>query len=50
MEKLVCVFCTELYPSDTIVCPACNEYKGMMPVSQAVPYLDLDPADYEGEF
>jgi len=50
MEKVICVYCLGLYPSDTIVCFPCNEYKGMMKVSEAIPYLDLDPNDYEGEF
>jgi hypothetical protein len=43
----MCVYCEGLFTSDTVVCPNCDEYKGMMPVSQAVEYLDLDPADYE---
>ena len=31
----VCVYCNSFYPVDTFVCPACNEYDGMMKVEEA---------------
>ena len=45
MDKM-CVYCEGVYTSDTIVCTSCNEYDGMMPIEQAIPYLGLDPQDY----
>lgn len=47
MNDVMCVFCEGVFTSDTFVCPTCNEYKGLMPIGQAVEYLDLDPADFE---
>lgn len=44
-EKVMCVYCETVYEVDTIVCPDCREYDGMMPVSQAIEYLDLDPEE-----
>lgn len=36
MDKMtVCVYCTNWYGAETEVCPECNEYDGMMVVSQA---------------
>ena len=46
MDKM-CVYCESVFTSDTIVCPNCNEYDGMMPLEKAIDYLDLDPNDYE---
>ena len=45
MDKM-CVYCESVFTSETIVCPNCNEYDGLMPVSQAVDYLDLDRNDF----
>ena len=46
MDKM-CVYCESVFTSDTIVCPNCNEYDGMMPLEKAVDYLDLDPNDFD---
>ena len=45
MDKM-CVYCEGVFTSDTIVCPNCNEYDGMMPLVGAIDYLNLDPNDY----
>lgn len=47
MSDVMCVYCEGLYTDTTVVCPACNEYDGMMPLKQAIPYLGLDPRDFE---
>jgi hypothetical protein len=46
MTDKMCVYCEGVFTDDTFVCPSCNEYDGMMPLEQAIPYLDLDPNDY----
>jgi hypothetical protein len=46
MNDLMCVYCEGIYTGDTVVCPSCNEYDGMMPLVKAVDYLNLDPNDY----
>lgn len=46
MNDVICVYCEGVYTSDTVVCPICNEYDGMMPLSDGIKYLDLDPADF----
>ena len=36
MDKMtVCVYCMSWYGAETQVCPECNEYDGMMVVSEA---------------
>ena len=45
MDKM-CVYCESVFTSDTIVCHNCNEYDGMMPLEQAIDYLNLDPNDF----
>ena len=46
----ICVFCMGIFTSDTIVCPRCDEYKGIMPLNkETLNYLgeDLEEwADY----
>jgi hypothetical protein len=46
----ICAFCLGIYASDTIVCPRCDEYKGIMPLNkETLNYLgeDLEEwADY----
>ena len=32
---VVCVFCDGVFPKGTMVCPECNEYKGLTPVKEA---------------
>jgi RNA polymerase subunit RPABC4/transcription elongation factor Spt4 len=41
MEKLVCVFCEGIFPAETFVCPDCNEYKGMMTITEASETYDF---------
>lgn len=41
MEKLVCVFCENIYEAGTIVCPECREYKGMMTLTDASETYDF---------
>jgi len=41
MEKLVCVFCENTYEAGTFVCPECNEYKGMMTITDASKEYDF---------
>lgn len=45
MDKM-CVYCESVFTSDTIVCHNCNEYDGMMPLENAIEYLNLDPNDF----
>jgi hypothetical protein len=43
----MCVYCEGVFTADTIVCPNCDEYKGLVPLSQGIEYLNLDPNDFE---
>lgn len=45
MNYVMCVFCGNVY-DDVVVCGECNDYKGITPIVEAIPYLDLDPNDY----
>lgn len=45
MNYLICVFCGNVY-DDVMVCPACNEYKGLMPLVDAVAQYGFNPHDY----
>lgn len=46
MNETICVYCLNLV--NDFVCPNCNEYDGLMPVSQAKGYLGSDfPEEYE---
>jgi hypothetical protein len=47
MNEVMCVYCEGVYTADTFVCPVCNEYDGMMLLTKAIDYLDLDPKDFE---
>ena len=49
MDKM-CVYCGGIFTPDTIVCPACNELDGLMPVGEAVKYSGLDESDYPNYF
>lgn len=35
----VCVFCMGVYAPDTVICPTCYDYKGLMPFDKAEEYL-----------
>jgi hypothetical protein len=41
MFKNVCVYCENLYPESVIVCPECNDYKGLMTIPEAVEAYDF---------
>ena len=44
---LVCVFCENVWDSDTFVCPECGEYKGLMPIKQGSEYLGIPLEELE---
>lgn len=46
-NDVMCVYCSGVFTSDTVVCPECDELDGMMPLGKAISYLGLDPNDYE---
>lgn len=35
MYKNICVYCENLYPESVMVCPDCNDYKGLMTIGEA---------------
>ena len=43
----VCVFCETLYSSEAVICNECQDYKGMMPLRDAMAEYDFikNPAD-----
>ena len=45
-EDVMCVYCQGVFADGTVICSECDEYDGMMPLQQAIRYLDLDPNDY----
>lgn len=45
MDIKICVFCGNVW-DDVMVCPECNEYKGLMPLAEGIKYDGLDPEDY----
>lgn len=45
MNFKLCVFCGNVF-DDVMVCSVCNEYKGLMPLVEAIAYEGLDPEDY----
>jgi ribosomal protein L40E len=40
-ENVVCVFCESVYPEGTLVCRECNDYKGLMPITEASKEYDF---------
>jgi RNA polymerase subunit RPABC4/transcription elongation factor Spt4 len=38
---MICIYCENIYEMDTIVCPVCNEYKGMMTTEDASKEYDF---------
>jgi hypothetical protein len=44
MEIKICVFCFET--TEDFVCSSCNDYKGLMPISDAEEYLGEDLSEY----
>jgi hypothetical protein len=43
-EKLmltICVFCETTYASDVLICVECHDYKGMMPLADAMATYDF---------
>jgi len=46
MSEQICVFCMNLV--NDYVCHECNDYKGLMSLKEAKPYLGEDfPEEYE---
>lgn len=45
-EDVMCVYCEGVFVN-VAVCPECNEYDGLMPLTRAVEYLNLDINDYQ---
>jgi hypothetical protein len=43
---LMCIYCEGVFSPDTYVCSSCDEYKGLMPLKDAVEYLDLPIGDF----
>ena len=43
--KVMCVFCESVFDG-VMVCPECNDYKGLMSLGSAITYLELDPNDW----
>lgn len=43
---VMCTFCGQVFTPDTYMCWKCNEYKGLMPLDEAVAYLDLPIEDF----
>jgi len=44
-DKRVCVYCsTETY---AYICPRCNDYKGLMPIPEAIEMYDFIAEMYE---
>lgn len=43
----ICVFCGTLYSSGATICNDCHDYKGIMPLADAMTTYDFikDPAD-----
>lgn len=46
---LICVFCETTYPDDAVICAECNNYKGMMPLEEAMETYDFIKEKYEEE-
>ena len=43
---LICVFCENTYSLDIVVCPECQDYKGMMPLEVAKETYDFIAESY----
>ena len=41
MENLVCVFCESVYEADTLICRECQDYKGLMTLTDASETYDF---------
>ena len=42
----ICVFCSTLTDGWNRFCPRCNDYKGVIPVTQAVEYYGVEILGY----
>lgn len=42
----MCIFCENIYSAGVMVCQECSDYKGLMTLSNAIDYLNLDPNDF----
>lgn len=48
--KLICVYEMRVHPADTLFCPECREYDGLMPLNlETLAYLGEDPAEWQDE-
>ena len=45
-NDLMCVYCEGVFTDNVSVCPECDEYDGLMPLQNAVRYLNLDINNY----
>ena len=37
----ICVFCENVYSAEVMVCQVCEDYKGLMPIGEAVKAYDF---------
>jgi len=50
MKRKICVYEGIDLDIDTMVCPECNEYDGLMPLNlETLDYLGYDPIEWEKE-
>ena len=42
----ICVFCSSISDGWNAVCNSCREYKGMMPITEAVEYYGIEILGY----
>ena len=50
MKRKICVYEGITLDLDTMVCPDCNEYDGLMPLNlETLEYLGYDPIEWEEE-
>lgn len=48
--KTICVYEMAVWSGDTLFCPICKEYDGLMPLNlETLAYLGEDPADWKDE-
>jgi len=45
----ICVFCETTYANDVVICVGCEDYKGMMPLGEAMETYDFIKENYEEE-
>ena len=45
----ICVFCENTYSPEVLVCPECQDYKGLMPLALAKITYDFIAENYKEE-